>query len=350
MYCTNAPCGDASMELCMAAQEDPRPWKVPIDSSGTLNDAEFSSERMLDGRAHFSILGAVRRKPSRADAEATLSKSCSDKLAVKQVTSLLSFPTSLLIAPTLNAYLAGLILPEDELNRVACDRAFGSGPTGRLRQMDRINSRSCHSGYSLRPFQVLELPTKIFEELWAFRKPKSRDIQAKPSNISAVWTASSESHPSQRWSGTPNSVSLQTNINETLINGVKQGYSINSPQPKKASSLSRARMWSLLRDVIQLLPGADDFGKPMEACEEKGYYYNERLENDKMALFHDRYAELYQCVFSTSYGDLKRRAAAIVPAKTRQSAGQDVKNKLGNWIENRGDESWSVDVLGVNKT
>lgn len=59
MYCSEAPCGDASMELTMDAQEDATPWPEP---------ASFSTESTADknelhGRGYFSQLGIVRRKP-----------------------------------------------------------------------------------------------------------------------------------------------------------------------------------------------------------------------------------------------------------------------------------------------
>lgn len=57
MYCSEAPCGDASMELVMQAQDDPTPW--PIEP--LLLERKSSNE--LKGRAHFSVLGIVRRKP-----------------------------------------------------------------------------------------------------------------------------------------------------------------------------------------------------------------------------------------------------------------------------------------------
>src|SRR4051794_9741021 len=99
MFSTEAPCGDASMEILMSEKEgDAEPW-----------DKEPDATEVLQGRGYFSALGKVRRKPSRADAEATMSKSCTDKLTLKQVTSVLCFPASLIIAPTENAYLSGLI-------------------------------------------------------------------------------------------------------------------------------------------------------------------------------------------------------------------------------------------------
>lgn len=55
MYCSEAPCGDASMELVMEAQEDATPWAlVPPNETG---------KQTLLGRGSFSQLGVVRRKP-----------------------------------------------------------------------------------------------------------------------------------------------------------------------------------------------------------------------------------------------------------------------------------------------
>lgn len=59
MYCSEAPCGDASMELVMDEQDDSTPWTPapPADNVGDEEDQE------LRGRAYFSQLGVVRTKP-----------------------------------------------------------------------------------------------------------------------------------------------------------------------------------------------------------------------------------------------------------------------------------------------
>ncbi len=55
MYCSEVPCGDASMELVMEAQDDATPWPVvSLEEKGT---------QTLLGRGSFSQLGVVRRKP-----------------------------------------------------------------------------------------------------------------------------------------------------------------------------------------------------------------------------------------------------------------------------------------------
>ena len=56
MYCSEAPCGDASMELVMEAQENATPWPVA---------SQQDQSSSLLGRGSFSQLGVVRRKPGK---------------------------------------------------------------------------------------------------------------------------------------------------------------------------------------------------------------------------------------------------------------------------------------------
>ena len=58
MYCSEAPCGDASMELIMNAQEDATPWPTPVSPAEATSPSE-----LLKGRGYFGELGVVRRKP-----------------------------------------------------------------------------------------------------------------------------------------------------------------------------------------------------------------------------------------------------------------------------------------------
>ena len=56
MYTSQAPCGDASMELVMEAQDDATPWPVTPAETG-------DHPMMMKGRENFAELGIVRRKP-----------------------------------------------------------------------------------------------------------------------------------------------------------------------------------------------------------------------------------------------------------------------------------------------
>ncbi|KAL9124474.1 MAG: hypothetical protein Q9217_006201 [Psora testacea] len=208
MYCSEAPCGDASMELVMQAQKDTTPWPV---TQRSLGDEQHGAT--LLGRGSFSELGVVRRKPARADAITSLSKSCSDKLAMKQCTSFLSGLASLLISPE-NAFLDTLILPKDQYASEACERAFG--PTGR---MAPVSGKDRPSGYAFLPFTVASTD----HDLYISRKSAlNKSDTIKGSNVSAVWTPYAQ---------------------ETLINGVLQGR--KQGDPKGASMLSRRKLAEL---------------------------------------------------------------------------------------------------------
>ncbi|CAG5182566.1 uncharacterized protein ALTATR162_LOCUS10224 [Alternaria atra] len=231
MYCSEAPCGDASMELTMAAQEDATPWtSAPPTLSSTLDPVAQADTSALRGRSNFSLLGVVRAKPSRPDAPPTLSKSCTDKLAIKQATSLLSSTASLLINPQ-NAYLETLVLPDSQYISQACERAFSS--SGRLRYLD---FKEWKGGYRFQPFTIL--PTDR-EFTWS-RRALSATEKAVPSNISAVWTPS--------WQ-------------ETLIGGVMQGR--KQMDPRGASKICRRGLWMEALRLAGFLGGTAVMGEAL---------------------------------------------------------------------------------------
>lgn len=212
MYCSECPCGDASMELVMSRQADPTPWQPPTPVTGIIGDTIS-----LLGRGHFDQLGIVRRKPSRPDAPMTMSKSCTDKLALRQFTSILSSVSSLLIAPD-NAYLHTLVLPESEFVPSAVQRAFGR--SGRLAKAVTWDPEG---GFAFRPFKVNT--TKLS---FPFARPDTSQSEQgiRPSNIACVRYGSSS---------------------EIIINGVLQGR--KQTDPRGASALSRRKMWELTRSI-----------------------------------------------------------------------------------------------------
>lgn len=70
MYCSEAPCGDCSMEFVMNAQEDANPWSVPSCERADAAAME------LKGRESFSELGIVRRKPGQSSLASEPSRLC----------------------------------------------------------------------------------------------------------------------------------------------------------------------------------------------------------------------------------------------------------------------------------
>lgn len=210
MYGSEAPCGDASMELIMAAQNDATPWDLSPASE---------ADTTLKGRGSFAELGIVRRKPARPDAPPTLSKSCTDKLAMYQFTSVLSSVTCLLISPE-RAYLATLTVPASQYVGSAITRAFSH--EGRL-QGAIINEQG---GSNFHPFLVQTTSTEF---AWSRRAVLS-DQNAIASNVSAVYTP---------------------DFTEVLINGVLQGRKLGDP--KGASRICRRTMWTKAAEVARIL-------------------------------------------------------------------------------------------------
>ena len=158
---------------------------------------------------------------ARGDSPLTLSKSCTDKLSMKECTSLLCTPTSLLISPG-NAYLHSLILPSSQYVASACDRAFSKD--GRMRG---VYGKRWSGGYAFQPFDV---KTTDREFVFSRRRPGSPTARPKGSNIAALWTP---------------------RLQETIINGVLQGR--KQSDPRGASAVCRARMWKAALDTIALL-------------------------------------------------------------------------------------------------
>jgi tRNA-specific adenosine deaminase 1 len=210
MYGSEAPCGDASMELIMAAQNDATPWEVSPASE---------VDTALKGRGSFAELGIVRRKPARPDAPPTLSKSCTDKLAMYQFTSTLSSVTALLVSPD-RAYLTTLTIPASQYVGSAVTRAFGH--EGRLQ--GAITTSEGRSNFH--PFRV---QTTLVEFAWS-RRAVSSGQTAIASNVSAVYTPM---------------------FTETLINGVLQGRKLGDS--KGASRISRRMMWIKAAEVTRML-------------------------------------------------------------------------------------------------
>jgi len=214
MYCSEAPCGDASMELIMNQQDDPTPW-----TSAKPTQKDGSSDLML-GRGYFSELGVVRRKPSRPDAPPTLSKSCSDKLALRQCTSLLSTVTTSIIDPA-NAYLSTVVLPDSQIVPTACERAFSAN--GRMKPVNEVCT-SWSAGYSFQPFTVVGTSHNF-----TFSRQLEAGVnKVVPSNLTTI---------------------AYGKVQETLINGVLQGR--KQSDPKGASSISRRKTWEVASAIAK---------------------------------------------------------------------------------------------------
>ncbi|PVH97548.1 tRNA-specific adenosine deaminase, partial [Periconia macrospinosa] len=282
MYCSEAPCGDASMELIMDLQEDATPWTSPapvISSTPATSPSQSTPTSGLRGRSHFSHLGTLRYKPSRPDAPPTTSKSCTDKLTLIQATSLLSSLTSTLISPR-NAYLTSLILPSSQLVPSACARAFRTRMT---HVTDDVVS-GWTGGYTWRPFEV----RGTSREFSFSRRSTGAGEKAIPSNISAVYTPA--------WQ-------------ETLIGGVLQGR--KQFDVRGASRVCRKGMWGMAGRVAMGL----GVGVVREALSTKG---------------------------KVGGGYAAVKESGVLSAR-RKVKGDVRKGVLGGWVRGVGDDGFGIE-------
>lgn len=281
MFSTEAPCGDASMEILIGdkPEDERQPWATPRESDA------------LRGRGYFQDLGIVRRKPSRPDAPPTMSKSCTDKLTLRQVISLLSFPACLFIAPTANAYLSSLILPGTRYSSIACTRAFTS--SGR---MGDYKDTTADNMYKYRPFHVETV--NIHSHDLPYARPLSG--KAKTGNVSGLWIAGQTLG--------------STAVNESLINGVKQGYKQLSADARRCSVVSRINMVLTAQDIFAAM--------------------------QKSGLLAHRFSDNDICGVTTFEKYKTVHISATTPF--RPIVKNDVGIALGGWPANIGDHDWDV--------
>ncbi|KAI0432017.1 adenosine deaminase/editase [Xylaria sp. FL1042] len=387
MYCSEAPCGDASMELTMASQADATPWAIPtipqqesapLSSSVVPNLASLEPDAFLPGRAYFSQLGIVRRKPSRGDAPPTLSKSCSDKLSLHQCTSLLSSPTSLLVGPE-HAYISTLILPRSQYSASGCRRAFSDG-RDQDEQNKEANSQQARmaclatpdnkwnpiGGYAFHPFAVkttdLEFTFSRRSVIIPPTPSSSPSFLPSPATTSAqadINTNTPLSSPKIKI--TPSNLSVArtaSNREETTLNGVLQGRKASEAHILGASFASRRRIWSLAVEVASLLPPSEVNDSNPNNTDNK----DENTRRIQRALGLSRTitaataAVAAQCSSSetetgtetgrgtgtkrtttTTYGDLKN-AALLEPRRRAKQAARSLA--LKGWVQNTGDEDF----------
>lgn len=239
------------MELIMSAQADATPWTIPpslpptpsppTPSNPSPPQTNTSQEApTLLGRGYFSHLGIVRRKPSRPDAPPTASKSCSDKLALKQCTSLLSSLTSLFVSPR-GVYLTSIVLPASQYSDVACRRCFGGSGEGRMAGVD---------GKVWEEYKFSRVRIGTVEGEFEFSRMGIKlrngtegvgEVKVTASNLAVAWTVGGE-------------------VDEGLIGGVLQGR--KAFDLKGASMVSRWKMWAAAVEIAEAL-GEDEISQAL---------------------------------------------------------------------------------------
>ncbi|ODV98295.1 hypothetical protein PACTADRAFT_48082 [Pachysolen tannophilus NRRL Y-2460] len=225
LYISEPPCGDSSTEIIQHNLSDSLPWEEAVPRKKLK--LQKNNCEILRGREFFGKLGQVRTKPGRKDSELSLSKSCSDKLTLKQFLGLTNNITSVLLEN--NCYLDFIILPQDKIVESSINRCFKNRIDIEFSQKIFKNSKK----YKFHQLKVI--PTTIS---YKYCKPislaiKEDNLQIVPSNLSLVMIFSSKF--------------------EVLCNGVKNGTFSKKSNFIKPSSQSFLSRKALVKKSLDLL-------------------------------------------------------------------------------------------------
>lgn len=191
---TEPPCGDASISYLTETLEDKEPWKDEAANSSKRQKLN-SDLPVTRGRTNFDKLGIVRTKPGRSDSVITLSKSCSDKLCLKQLIGVTNAITSLLFPDSI--YLSYLVLPKHKFKEEDINRCFNLRFTHKLEGQMNIH-----------PLKVIGYS----KDDYPFHKPKI-NFPEVPSQLSLLHI-------------------IPSKYTQILNNGVKNGAFVKNKRPK----------------------------------------------------------------------------------------------------------------------
>ncbi|QNP96853.1 YALIA101S01e05204g1_1 [Yarrowia lipolytica] len=202
LWISELPCGDSSME-CIQDNADDDWGAAPQDC-------------VLRGREYYTTTGRVRTKPGRRDSPMTLSKSCSDKLAMKQYTGVVMGVVERVFE---QVYLDELVVPAG--NDIGIKRAFRDRlEQGIKRTLDGEEVES--TAPKPRYFDTITTDTTF-----AYSQEPGR----KPSASSIIWTINTG--------------------NEVVLNGVKMGHKPTNMNPQSASKVSRQAIWMATKPLLK---------------------------------------------------------------------------------------------------
>ncbi|OMH82827.1 tRNA-specific adenosine deaminase 1 [Zancudomyces culisetae] len=212
---------------------DKRPPKKSRDICSSPNDSVdenkcvYNNQILVRGRSNFNILSTLRTKPGRADADSTLSMSCSDKIAMWNVTGIQNSILSSIIEPI---YFSSIVIGDSTSYLKDSYRAFNQ----RIKNLDK--------GLVELPFKINEVEVCSadleFSHSQGSIKTKHPEAKLIAADGSINWYRFEKTQNTQSGNGSGDGYSknfVQNGILEVTVKGRLQGSPGISAAKKKQS-------------------------------------------------------------------------------------------------------------------
>ena len=224
LYVSRLPCGDSSMNFLHETANLHEQDQLEISDDDPYQFVDPSNHSIIRGRLNYKKLGIVRTKPGRYDSEMTLSKSCSDKLCIKQVSSLLNCLTWSLFKE--KVFLDYLVIPRLTARDMSdLERSF--------------KQRLQNCNHATHYFKVLSCTEPFVDD-----DTCSTDIDSSPAVISSIKLYYNYHKDDNNNNNNNNDTKT---IEQAILNGLKNGFYTKGSGPLRVGSetpISRAAQWA----------------------------------------------------------------------------------------------------------
>ncbi|CCE64204.1 hypothetical protein TPHA_0G03640 [Tetrapisispora phaffii CBS 4417] len=211
LYISKLPCGDASMDDLMKVGDTA---EFEITDDNPLQYIDPKNKTTIRGRLNYKKRDVIRTKPGRYDSKITLSKSCTDKLCMKQVMGILDSTCSLLMKDPI--FLQYIIIPRISGKESILKHAF----------IDRLRG----GNFPVQEFKFISCENHFIDD------NHDTTIVREPALVNSI------------------KIFMDNNrvMEQSIINGVKNGFYSKPKKPLRKNCepiISRYSKWNLLKQI-----------------------------------------------------------------------------------------------------